>query len=86
MFSLLPNDVKLRINMINQMDTYFVMEKNKAISAVENATKTLHIQKNMHLIYKQDYYEDKLKEIDDIFIEYLAPIMENLDRLDLIEK
>ena len=31
---LLPNDVKLRINMINQLDTYYVMVKNKAISAV----------------------------------------------------
>ena len=31
---LLPNDVKLRINIINQLDTYYVMVKNKAISAV----------------------------------------------------
>ena len=40
----------------------------------------------MHFIYKQDYYEDKLKEIDDLFIEYLFPIMNNLDRPAFIEE
>ena len=40
----------------------------------------------MHLIYKQDFYKDKQKEIYDIFIEYLAPIMENLDDPALIEE
>ena len=57
----LPNDVKLRINLINQMDTDFIMAKNKAIYAVANTIKKLHIQKNMHLIYKQDFYKDKQK-------------------------
>ena len=42
--SLLPNGVKLRISMIDQMDTYFVMAK-KAISSVANTIKTLYIQK-----------------------------------------
>ena len=37
--SLLPNDVKLRFNIINKMDTYFVMAKKKAISAVANTIK-----------------------------------------------
>ena len=65
---MLPNDVKLRINMIDKMDTYYVMSKNKAISSVANTIKKLHIQTNMHFIYKQGYYEDKLKEIDENFI------------------
>ena len=56
---MLPNDVKLRMNMINQMDTYFFMSKNKAISAVANTIQKLHIQKNMHLIYKEDFYKDE---------------------------
>ena len=58
---MLPNDVKLRINVIDQLDTYFLMAKNKAIYSVVNNIKKLHIQKNMHLIYKQDLYKDKLK-------------------------
>ena len=65
---LLPNYVKLRINMIDKMDTNFVMSKNKSISSVANTTKNLHIQKNMHLIYKQDFHKDKQNKIDDLFI------------------
>ena len=34
--SMLPNDVKLRIYLIDQMDTDFVMSKNKSISSVVN--------------------------------------------------
>ena len=49
---LLPNDVILRINMIIQMDTDFGMAKYRTVSAVANTIKTLHIKKNMHLIYK----------------------------------
>ena len=33
---MLPNDVKLIINMIDQMDTDLVMSKNKSISSVAN--------------------------------------------------
>ena len=39
----------------------------------------------MHLIYKQDFYKDEQNEIDDLFIEYLVPIMYNLDHSALIE-
>ena len=56
--SFLPNDLKLIINLINKMYTDFFMAKNKAIPSVANTIKKLHIQKNIHLIYKQDYYED----------------------------
>ena len=71
--------------MIDKMNTYFFMAKKKSFSSVKNTIKKLHIQKNMNLIYKQDYYEDKLKEIDDLFIEYLVPIMDDLDHTALIE-
>ena len=57
--SFLPNDVKLRINVIYQLDTNFFMAKNKAIFSVANTIKKLHTQKNMHLINKQDFYKDK---------------------------
>ena len=66
---MLPNDVKLRINVIDQLYTDFFMAKNKAFYSLSNTKKKLHIQKNMHFIYKQDFYKDKQKEIYEIFIE-----------------
>ena len=57
--SMLPNDVKLVINVIDQLDTYFFMAKNKSIYSVANTIKKMHIQKNMHLVYKQDLYKDR---------------------------
>ena len=62
------------------------MAKNKAISYVSNTIKKLYIQKNMHFIYKQDFYKDKKKEIDELFIEYLVPIMGDLDHPALIKE
>ena len=59
------------------MGTDFFMAKNKSISHVEKSIKN-HIQKNMHLIYKQDFYKDKQNEIYDPFVEYIVPIMEIL--------
>ena len=58
---LLPNDVKLIINMINQLDTDYVRVKNKAISTVANTMKELHIHKNIQIIYKQELYKNKQK-------------------------
>ena len=82
---MLPNDMKLRINVIDKLDTYFVMAKNKAISSVANTIKKLYIKKNMHLIYKQDLYKNKEKEIDHLFLEYLVPIIDNLYHPTLTE-
>ena len=39
----------------------------------------------MHLIYKQELYKD-LKKIDDFFIEYLVPIIDNIDHPTLTEE
>ena len=57
--SLITNYVRLRFNMNNQLDTDYIMVKNKAISAVTNTIKKLHIHKDMHMIYKQDLYNNK---------------------------
>ena len=46
----------------------------------------LHIQKNMHLIYKQDFYKDKQGETYDIFIEYLVPVVYDIDHPVFIEE
>ena len=58
--SMLPIDVKLRIDLIDQMDTDFFMEKQSNFLRIKHHQK-LHIQKNMYLIYKQDFYKDKQK-------------------------
>ena len=67
--SLIPNDAKLRINIINKLDTDYVMVKNKAIYTVANTIKKLHIQKDMHIIYKKYLYKNKEREIYDLFLE-----------------
>ena len=75
---MLPNDLKLRINVIDQL--------KQSNFSVANTIKKLHIQKNMHLINKQDFYKDKQKEIYTLFIEELVPVMDNLDHPPSIEE
>ena len=82
----LPNDVKLRINLIDQLDIDYVMVKNKEIYAVANTIKQFHIQKNMHMTQKQDFYKNKEKEIDDLFLEYLVTVIEDLEHPSFIEE
>ena len=50
--SMLLNDVKLTIHAIEQLETYFVMKKNTAIYSVAKTIKKLHIQSDLHLMYK----------------------------------
>ena len=40
----------------------------------------------MHFIYKQEFYKDKQKEIDELFIEEFVPIMGNLYHPDFIDE
>ena len=40
----------------------------------------------MYLIYKQDFYKDKRKELNGLLIQYLAPIMVDIDHPELIEE
>ena len=63
--SLIPNDVSLIINLDDQLKTDYVMVKNEALSAVANNIKQLHNNKNIHMTYKQDFYNTKESEIDD---------------------
>ena len=48
---MLPNDVKLIINVIDKLDTDFVGAKNKSISSVANTIIKLHIFLNMQFYY-----------------------------------
>ena len=56
---MLPNEVKLVINMINRLGTDYFMVSKKSISAIENTIKQLHIQKDMCMVYKVEFYENK---------------------------
>ena len=38
------------------------------------------------MTYKQDFYKDKQKEIDDLFLEYLVPVMDDNGHPELIEE
>ena len=53
---------------------------------VANTIKQLHIHKNMHMIYKQDLYKTKQKEKDDLFMEYLATVLRDLEHPELIKE
>ena len=46
----------------------------------------MHIWSNFRFFYKKYLYKDKQKKIDGIFIEYLVPVMDNLDHTGLIEE
>ena len=78
--------MKLRINAIDQLETDIVMKKNTAIYSVAKTVKKLHIQSDLHLIYKQEFYKDKQKEIYELFIGYLVPVMDDIYHPALIEE
>ena len=40
----------------------------------------------MHMTYKQDFYKNKWKEIDDFFLEYLVTVMDDLENPARIEE
>ena len=50
---MLPNDVKLRINLIDKMDAYFIMAKNKAIYSVEKPSKIAYSEKYVFDLQKR---------------------------------
>ena len=45
-----------------------------------------HIQSDLHLIYKQNFYNDKQKEINEFFGKYHFPLIDYLDHPALIEE
>ena len=82
---LIPNDLILRINIVDQLKTDYFMVKNDTLSAIANTIKPLHIHENMHMTYKQDFYKTKDKEIYDLLLEHLAPVMKDLEHPALIK-
>ena len=82
--NLIPNDVRFRINLVDQLKTYYVMVKNESLSAAANTIKQLYIHKNMHMKYKQDFYKTKESEIDFLFMGYLVPVMKDIEHPSLI--
>ena len=71
--------------MVDQLETDYVMIKTEAIYDVANSIKQLHIQKDVHVIYKQGLYKTKQKEIDDLFLEQIVPVMEDIEHPELIK-
>ena len=83
--SSLLNDVKLRIHVIDKLETDFVVAKNTEISSVANTKNKFHIQSDLHLIYKQKFYHDKEREINKPFDEYHLPLLQDIDHPVLIQ-
>ena len=60
------------------------MSKNTSISSASNAINKFHIQSDLRLIYKQNFYYDKQDEIDTLFGEYHVPLLNHLNNTALI--
>ena len=81
----LPNDVKLRTHAIDQPEKDFLMTKNTEIYSVADTIQKLNLQPGFHLIYKQKFYHDKQREMDEIFDEYHLPLLKDIDHPAFIE-
>ena len=68
MLSILPNDVRLRIHTIAQIEKDLVVAKNTAIYSLENTRNKFHIQSNLHSVYKKNVYYDKQYEINTLLL------------------
>ena len=79
------NDSKLRIHAIDQLETDLVMKKNTAIFSVANTIKKLHIMSNLQSINRQNFYQHKQDEMDEIFDEYHITILKIIYHPALIE-
>ena len=62
------------------------MAKNTAIYSVAKTIKKLHIHYYLHLIYKENFYHDKQREMDEIFDEYHLSLLKYIDYPELIEE
>ena len=80
----LPNDLKLIIHAIDQLETYFSMKKNTATSAA-NTIKNC-IFRLICIWFTNKTSINIKKEIYDPFIEYLVPVMDNIDHPVFIEE
>ena len=60
--------------------------KNTLISSIENTIKKLHVQSDLRLIYKKNLYNDKQKEIDELFGKYHIPLLNDPGHPAFIEE
>ena len=74
----LPNDAKLRIHAIDQLEAYFVMAKITEIYSVANTINILHTQSDFNLIYKKNFYHYKEREMDKCFDGYHLTLLNTL--------
>ena len=71
--SSVPNDLKLRIHVIDKQKTDFVTAKTTEISSVENIIKKLHIQSDFHLFYKKNYIMIKKRKWINFLMNTIFP-------------
>ena len=46
----------------------------------------MHIQSALHFIYKQNFYNDKQKKVNEIFYQYHINLLNDLDHPALVEE
>ena len=80
------NIFNLIIHAIDHKESDFVMARSTAISSVANTINKLHMQSDLHLIYKQKFYHDKQDEIDTICDEYHIPLINYIDHTALTQE
>ena len=57
-----------------------------SINSLANTKNKLHIQSDLHYVYKQKIYHDKQKETDNIFDEYHPTLLKDIDNPTLIKE
>ena len=77
---MLPNDLKLRIDVVDQLETDFVMAKTQQFP-LQQTPQTRKIC--IRFTYNTSIRINK-KEIDELFIANLVPIMDDIDHPVLI--
>ena len=65
---------------------FICYEKNIALSSIASTKKNFHIHSDLNLIYKQNFYHEKQKEMDERFDEYHIPLLIDLYHPAFIEE
>ena len=66
-------------------DSDYVMDCYTSITSALNTIKKLHIMSYFHSGYIHKFYHDKQEIIDDIFCQYIKPLIKYIDHIGLIQ-
>ena len=56
------------------------------ITSVENTIKKFHIMSDVHICYIHNFYHDKQEIIDELFCQYIKPLLKYIDDPVLIQE